>query len=420
MAAGMLITWFVSIFIFSEPPLDSQGAFIGNDFVTFYTGASLWKNGQSEYLYDLKTQQAFQNSLVSHLPDSPVVRKKHQKILPFIHPPTSIFLCLPFAQWGYIKGLVLWWLFGFFCLGISIFLMRKHIPGLHRYSAGKLWGMTLVFFPTLSWVIYGQATAIILCLWILCYSLLRLKREFWAGFILSFLVFKPQLALAFALPLIVTFRFRALLGGIVGLGCWAGLTNLIFPEALFAYQNQIKTIFEILRHESYPFWQIHSFYGFANLIAYPVSSKLSVLISVALSVLGILFCVGIWWKAEWNPDSDEWNTRLAVSIPICLLLAVQLFTYDLMLLLFPYFLIMSQMRYWNRSRGDYLDGGPVLAWTSLVFVTCFLSAYFVKAQQIFFKAIHIPQLGLQISVFCIIGWCWAVWQHHKQHVVQRV
>ena len=172
--------------------------------------------------------------------------------------------------------------------------------------------------------------------------------------------------------------------------------------------------------EIYPTWGIHSFYGFANLIACPISSKLSVLITVVLSVLGILFCVGIWWKAEWAPDSDEWSTRLAVSIPICLLLAVQLFTYDLMLLLFPYFLIMSQKRYWNRNRNVYLDGGPVLAWTSLVYVSCFLSAYFVKAQQIFFKAFHIPQLGLQISVFCIIGWCWTVWKYHKQHAVYGI
>jgi hypothetical protein len=56
-------------------------------------------------------------------------------------------------------------------------------------------------------------------------------------------------------------------------------------------------------------------------------------------------------------------------------------------------------------------------WIHMVYGSCFLSAYFVKAQQIFFKAIHLPQLGLQISVFCIIGWCWAVWQHHKQNVV---
>ena len=139
----MLIAWFVSIFIFGQPPLDSQGAFIGNDFVAFYTGASLWKNGQSQYLYDLKTQQAFQHSLVSHLPDSPVVHKQYQLNSPFINPPISILLYLPFAQGGYLGGLILWGLSGFLCLGVSIYLMQKYIPGLHRYSGGKLWGVSI-------------------------------------------------------------------------------------------------------------------------------------------------------------------------------------------------------------------------------------------------------------------------------------
>lgn len=412
----LFIAWPISIFGFGQPPLDSGGTFIGNDFVAFYTGVNLWQN-ESKKIYNFKTQQMFQFNLIKHLlSDKESAKNQNLPISPFINPPISILLYFPFSQEGYLDGLVLWWSFGFLTLGLSIHFMQKYIPGLDRWSRGKLWGMTIMFFPTLAWIMYGQATALILCIWVICYVLLRSKREFGAGLVLSCLVFKPQLGLALALPLIVRFRFRALLGGIAGLSWWALLTYWIFPDEFLAYRQQVNAIMELLRHKTYPTWGIHSFYGFSNLAIYPVAPKLSNIFTAILSILGIMACARIWWKADWSPGSEDWNTRLAVSIPLCLLLAIQLFTYDLMLLLFPYFLIISQMRYWSEQESYYLDGGPVLAWTSLVYCVCFFSGYFTKFIQELFQFANLPQIGFQLTTVCIIGWCWAVWQHHKSHV----
>lgn len=408
--ALFIVALLISIFVFGQPPLDSRGTFIGNDFVAFYTGAKLWMDGKSPNIYDLNTQKDFQHSLVNHLSKAHLVQKQYNKISPFINPPISILLYLPFAQGGYMFGLVLWWLFGFFCLGVSIYLMQKHIPGLNRWSLSKLLGMTVMFFPTLLWISYGQATTVILCIWSICYALLRLRREFWAGFVLSFLVFKPQLALGFAFPLILKMRIRALAGGIVGLGGWIALTYFVFPTESLTYLQQIGSILEILRNSGYPSWGIHSFYGFSNLAVYPIAPVFSKIVMIGLSLLGILFCITIWWKKDWDPKSDEWNTSLAISIPVCLLLAIQLYSYDLMLLLFPYFLIISQKRY-HYNPDKYLDGGVVLAWTTLVYCSCFLSGYLVLVQQAFFRAIHQPQFGIQLSVIFMIGWCLALWRN---------
>ena len=60
-----LVAWLATITVYGDGVLDMSGAFIGNDFVSFYTGANLWMSGEVHHIYHLPTQSAFQSALTS-------------------------------------------------------------------------------------------------------------------------------------------------------------------------------------------------------------------------------------------------------------------------------------------------------------------------------------------------------------------
>ena len=408
-----LSIWLIAVLFFGQFPLDFSGNFVGNDFVGFYTGAKLFQDGNPHDLYDFNKQKQFQDSLVAHLPDHPALEKRSNYTTLFINPPLSIFLYLPFSLGSYKTGLLLWWLFGFLCIGLSLKLMQRHIPGLKNWSGRQLWMMTLVFFPTLACFMYGQATSIILLIWTLCYMFVIKRQDFMAGFVLSLLFFKPQLAIGFVLVFIVSLRIKALIGGIVGLSCWLGVSYLIFPVQMLNYQLKAESILELLRAQSYPKWGIHSIFGFFNLTVYPYSAKLSDLLTIIFSVLICLFITSVWWGKKWDPDSEQWHSCLAVTLPLSLLIAIQLFTYDLMLLIFPFFIILGQYQLRAKDAYAYLDGGLVLAWTSVAYWGCFLSGHLTMIQLGILEKFNLPPIGVQLSVLCIVGWSMALWRQSK-------
>ncbi len=394
--------------------MDTGNWFIGRDFIAFFTGVELWQQGQSVNLYDFEAQQQFQFDLTKHYNPGLDIKPESFGYSAFINPPISILLYWPFSQYGYYPGLILWLSFGGCCLLLGIHLLQRANGGLQVFSTQQLLVCALVFFPTHLWFGYGQATALIFCIWCACYYCLGQQRDLLAGLVLSLLIFKPQLALPLALPIILNRRYRVMVGGIIGVVGWLVISEYLFPGELSAYLSASGELLEWFRRDDYKIWQVHSVYGFANLLFYRMSPVTANITTAVLSLV-LLGCIArLWWKAEWQPGSADWNIRLALTAPLGMLLAMQLFSYDLMLLLFPFYLIIGQMEFWTQQKDKLLDNGPVLTWTTLVYIACILSSFGAEAMLKYTDSLSLGNFGVQFSTLCILGWCYALWRHYRR------
>ncbi len=220
-----VLGWLVSLGM--GPGLtDASGTIIGADFVAFYTGGRFFWQDRMGDLYNFAAQAAVLADLVA-----PVVT---DKINPFINPPFSVLIYAPFALGSYALGLALWWAAGGALLVFSLHLLRVELfPA--RPTLRRLIWLSLLFYPTLLWITFGQNTALTLFLYTITFVLLRRGYDLAAGLALGCLLYKPQLAIALALILLMRWRWRALIGGALSVTAWLAAGFLISPAAMLRY-----------------------------------------------------------------------------------------------------------------------------------------------------------------------------------------
>ena len=90
---------------------------------------------------------------------------------------------------------------------------------------------------------------------------------------------------------------------------------------------------------------------------------------------------------------------LAATLAIGLLVSPQLYLYDLMLLLLPFAIVWS-----HSPPGAPLGGGPVLAWSAVVWLLAFLSTPFTRGQLYATSALGLAPFALQLATPAILAW----------------
>ncbi len=394
--AGVALVLGVVNFAGGEGWLDRAGHVIGPDFLAFYTGAQLARAGRADAFYDFDTQLEIQQRALA--PQSV------DELNPFISPPHAALLYLPFGLGDYGVGLAAWWTVQGLALVLAAAWLARALPRLRKRGVAWTCLATLLFFPTWSWIFYGQATAWIGVIYAGTFVLLRQGRDFWAGLLLGCLAFKPQLALLAALVLVTKGRWAALAGGAVSAAGWVGLGALLWPEATRAYLALAPRLTELLRFEGYPTWGIHSWFGFAALlldgVSRPAANALAALLAGATVVAALL-----WWRrTPWEPGARRWDLGWAATWALGLLVSPHLFVYDLTLLLVPAAILWQH----EAGRSDrVLDGGRMLAWTALVWGVCFLGSYLTQAQLAVSGRLGLP-LAVQLSTPVIVAAAWTL------------
>ena len=402
-AAALLIAWLGATAARSPGRnLDGFGKFLGNDFVAFFTGARMV--GSPE-LYDLHAQLALQRTLT----DAPL-----GQLSPFISPPWAIPLYWPFAQGPYLTGLALWWAFGIACAVGGARALRASRPELSALPSSSFW-LTLALAPgALLWLTFGQATGVALGIWCASLALALRGRDLPAGLALALLAFKPQLALPVAIPLIAARRWRALAGGAIGLCAWGALAALALPEQSVAWFGMRGELLELLRDPTYLRGGVHSIYGAANMALAPLSTSAADLVS-ALASLALLGSLGaLWWNAGDADDDPRRLARWAVTLALGSQLCVQLFVYDLWLLVVPLWLAAAALPERARHANLPLDGGPLLGWTALVATWSFVSLPLLEGIAGALAARGLPPVAPQIGPLLLLGWSLALWRATAQ------
>jgi hypothetical protein len=377
--------------------LDSSGNVIGGDFLAFYTGARLFLAGRLAESYDpgaqfaFPAQMAFQRELLAP--------QRVTGVSAFVNPPHAVLLYLPFAWPRYGVGLALWWIAGLAALALSIGLLRRELAALRAVPAWRLFAGCWLYLPTYAWFGFGQATAFILLIYTGFFVLLRRGRDGWAGACLSCLAFKPQLALAAGLLLLARGRWRSLAAGAAGAAAWLAIGYVLAPEATRGYLALAPQLGTMLRFSGYDTFGIQSFFGFAALLLDAFSTRAADVLAALLTIGALGWLSWRAWHTPWRPGASDWDRLLAATFAIGLLASPQLYLYDLMLLLLPFAIVWS-----HSAPGAPLGGGPVLAWSAIVWLLAFLSTPLTRAQLYAASALGLGPVALQLATPAILAW----------------
>jgi hypothetical protein len=388
---------------------DASGNIIGADFLNFYTAGKFFLGGRMLELYDMAEQAFFQRDLLAPHPFNSVCY--------FNYPPFTTVLCVPFAMGSYLTGLFLWWCAGLLALAFSLHLLRRELTALSSiYSTRRLFMMSFLFFPTIAWFLYGQDTALTLLIYTITFVMLRRHKDLLAGMALGLLLFKPQLAIAFGIVLLVKWRWRALIGGLISTCMWIAIGLAISPLVMKEYVSLIPQLMDLQRrHDIAPTWGYHNFAGFSSLLLDALWRKGADILALSLTMGGILI-ICLWWRhTAWRPGTREWDMTFSGTLVLGLLISPHLYLYDLMLLLLP--LIIVWGHHLQGSRGRALDGGPLLVWTAILYGVSFWGSYISLAQLRLCTLTGLPRMALQLSVPIILGWAFVVIRRARRPIL---
>jgi hypothetical protein len=303
------------------------------------------------------------------------------------------------------------------------------LDGLKKYSVLQLMGYAFCFYPLILCIIFGQNTFITLFLYTLFYIFLTKNRDFSAGVALGFLLYKPQLGLALGLIVLLQRRWRAVAGAALSVLFCLVAGFKISPKAMMDFFHLLPSLTSLIRHYkvpcpylnepsasippelvndhyiyhlTYPSDGIQSFFGFASILLDRWSPLLANGLFILLTLgFGLVFLYTI-VRMEWNPKSRRWHATMAGLISLGLLLSPHLFDYDLMLLLLPLAILLHAYPQGTNNRP--LDGGPLLAWTAVLYGITVVGRSLTLQQIKLAQAMGLPEMGVQLPVLVLALW----------------
>jgi glycosyl transferase family 87 len=270
-----------------------------SDFPAFYSAARIWASGQNPY--DLEVQCSVQEPI------------RGVPCLPFAHPPVLLPLISLVSNDDFTSSYYRWLL-------VLVLVTALCILPLYRLCAEwKLSVQTILFFPIVVAITFGQDTPFILLGVLLWIWLLTSKREVLAGLVLSIAVLKPQIAILLAVPLLFS-RPKAFAGFLLGAAVLS-----VYSFALVGVEG-FRGALRIVEVMS----QGHGYgvnpQSMQNATALLVRSGLSAVWSWPVFALGII-AISIYWKK--NGISLR---ELSAGIIVALFTAPHLHFHDLSLL----------------------------------------------------------------------------------------
>ena len=330
---NILVIWYGRNFI-------SEGY---GDFSAFYTAGKLIERGQGSKLYDQNAQWEVQQEFASK------VTIRH-KPLPFIRPAFEAIIFAPFAKFQYPISCALWMALNVLALLLFVFLIRVAEVSTTSVFAGIL--VCFSYVPVAIALLQGQDAIFLLIIFTLFFFRLKMRKDFQAGFWLSLGLIKFHLTIPIVVVLAIKRKTRLVFGfllgalilllvsaGIIG---WQGVTT--YPKYIW-HLSQVHNA-GVVSTQSMPnirgllaTWQFTSQFAYANSLF------------AALEAFGIFFASYIW-----NPkdNSDEvLKLGIAIILIITILSGYYAYSYDLTVLLLPYFLLTEI--FWKKEE---LSGWP--------------------------------------------------------------
>ncbi len=301
---------------------------IGGDYAAFYGAGRIIAEGNFEELYNWKRQLDSQEGLF---------RGDEKSFLPFMNPPYVALAYLPLSLLPYRLSYVIHTLLMVGGLLMTLRLLRPLNAQIEQHYLCAF-TLLLLFFPILRSVIGGQNTALTLLLIASSWRAVEDQYEFWAGFFLGLLLFKPH----FALPLI---------GVYVLSGRWrVGITSGITAFFLYIIGILIQGPKWITIWFNYADWVIHASAGFEAEKAISWLEFFKALLgvnSIFASIIGWTMSLGTVLGISWiwyvGGRRANLAAQIGIAVPCLLLIPPHVYYYDAGLLFFTYAVLTAKL-----------------------------------------------------------------------------
>jgi hypothetical protein len=331
-----LILWYGRSFI-----ADGYG-----DFSAFYTAGKLLHYNLGSKIYDQDAQWAVQQKFASK------VTVRH-KPLPYVRPAFEAVIFRPLAAFPYTTAYLIWTIGNVLSLFLFPFLLRpRAFPVSSRFLQGIL---CFSYVPVAIGLLHGQDVVLMLLIFTAGYSQLRRRSDFRAGLWFALGLIKFHLIVPIILILAMRRKGRVIAGfasgGLVLLGV---SISIIGWRGIFAYPGYLWHLngthnAGMASPESMPnirglltlAWGTNVFPAFANRL-------LAVMVLVGIAFVGYV------WKKDSN-DDQIFDIGFSIAIITTLLTSYYAYSYDMTLLILPFFLLAEifganiELRGWPKS-----------------------------------------------------------------------
>ncbi|MFK7801282.1 MAG: glycosyltransferase family 87 protein [Anaerolineae bacterium] len=371
---ALWLAWLASILLGSGR-FDAAGQVVGTDYLLFYTsGLTLIERDQAN-LYNFEVQnQRYQTILGVDPQEDPAYKDNVPLNLPFL-----AWLYAPFASASYIWSFILWSFFGLLLFWTSLRLLGN----------GSVFPLALTFVPVFSAISFGQNAFVSLFLLTAVYALWTRDKRWVAGFLLAFLLYKPQLVLGVGFLWLLNWRkdWQALGGFAIGVMFLAGLMGILMPEATAAYFVFSRDVLPNLAEwGKFPVWHMHHPRGFLQLL---LPATVADVLWVGSSLFGVWLFWRLWQREENHVEQQSF--WFAGAILLTLWTTPHAMIYDWTLLLLPAVLLWQARPDWHTLLRRLFIAG---------WIAYLLSGPLTAGQ------LAISPVAVQVSV---IFYAWALW-----------
>jgi hypothetical protein len=298
------------------------GPYLGADFAAFYVAGKIFNTRSADRIYDAELHhQLYQEQF----PDAPPDSQLPYVNAPFFVLPFTLLARLPYA-WAYLLWVVL-----SLALYVGGFVMLwKTLDGMPRDTELVALLLALSFMPFLVECLAGGQTSAVgfFCLALAIRSEHR-GRYILSGLAISLCTYKPTLLVLVLPMLVITRRFKTILGFLIGCGVLAIVSllavgkqgSLGYVKILLFFTNASASTSSGLR--SWKYVDINSFFRLV-LGNYPFL-RWTMTAAVFLLVLPFLF--RRWWQSDLK-RGDEQSLVWALALTWTLVLNLYLGIYD--------------------------------------------------------------------------------------------
>ncbi len=323
------------------------------DLVSFLTGSKIINEGRAKLLYKIDVQSETQNF---------IVYPEKKGLLPFRNFPITALFYTPFLRMSLLQSYLTVFAVNVFLLLIFQFFTLKSVSGLKKDKHLLL--LMFSFYPTVSSLIIGQYTPLMLLIFLFIFIFSKNDMPFFTGLLSSCLLFKPQFVLFLPFALFLSKNKKKYLAGLIfGTLLFFGLNILITKNIrpFMEYRDFILAT-ESPSYGSRP-WKFNTAYGLLKRV-FPNFD----LIKLTL-INAIFYSLFVYASLITFVKHRNFDLLYTQGVLVTILFSLHALDHDLVLLLLPIYLLI---------RNNYFHI-PGLIFSTVLIITPLISAIFDAA-----------------------------------------
>jgi hypothetical protein len=338
------------------------GPYLGADFGAYYIAGKIFNTRSADQIYDAMLHHRLYQE---QFPDMPSDSQLPYVNAPFFVLPFTILARMPYS-WAYL----LWLLLSLALYVAGLTLIWRTLDGIPRDAWLTSLLLALSFMPFLVECLAGGQTSAV-GFFCLAFAISSERRGYHilSGLAISLCAYKPTLLLLAVPMLLITRRYKTLLGFVAGCGILGLLSLLVvgregclgYINSLLYFTNASTSAASGLR--SWKYVDVNSF--FRLLMGHHTFLRWTMMAAVFLIVLPLLF--RLWWQSNPGRRADQ-SLVWALTLTWTLVLNLYVGIYDSTLVVLSVLLTTDVM--YRRIESDQL-------WLPATFKAILLLLYIV-------------------------------------------